>query len=127
MRDLLSEAPKCRECGIGNQYNSKSNDTHWFAYNTNKNKGERYSRVPRLSDTRYSAKGTKSRVPRLSDTRYSAKGTKGKLRYASRAILKCVTYPRSQYIPVGYVWGAAGSHPHYGQSPFAFIKAIQNF
>jgi len=111
MRDLLSEAPKCRECGIGNQYNSKSNDTHWFAYNTNKNKGERYSRVPRLSDTRY-----------------SAKGTKGKWRYASsKAILKCVTYPRSQYIPVGYVWGAAGSHPHYGQSPFAFIKAIQNF
>jgi len=22
---------------------------------------------------------------------------------------------------------AAGSHPHYGQSPFAFIKAVQNF
>jgi len=31
------------------------------------------SRVPRLSDTRYSA----IRVPRLSDTHYSAKGTKG--------------------------------------------------
>jgi len=39
-----------------------------------KNKGKRYSRVPRLSDTRY-----------------SAKGTKGKWRYASsKARLKCV-------------------------------------
>jgi len=37
-----------------------------------------------------------SRVPRLSDTRYSAKGTKGKWRYASsKARLKCATYPRS--------------------------------
>jgi len=36
---------------------------------------ERYSRVPRLSDTSYSAKGNKAR---LSDTRYSAKETKGK-------------------------------------------------
>jgi len=40
-----------------------------------------------------------SQVPRLSDTRYSAKGTKGKWRYASsKARLKCATYPRSQYI-----------------------------
>jgi len=36
-----------------------------------------------------------SRVPRLSDTRYSAKGTKGKWRYASsKARLKCATYRR---------------------------------
>jgi len=38
----------------------------------------RHCRVPRLSDTRYSANGTEqeerySRVPRLSDTRYSRK------------------------------------------------------
>jgi len=38
-----------------------------------------------------------SRVPRLSDTRYSAIGTIGKWRYASsNARLKCSTYPRSQ-------------------------------
>jgi len=43
-----------------------------------KNKEERYSRVPRLSDTRYSAKETKR-----------------KLRYASsKARLKCATYRR---------------------------------
>jgi len=43
-----------------------------------KNKEERYSRVPRLSDTRY-----------------SAKGTKGKWRNASsKARLKCATYRR---------------------------------
>jgi len=43
-----------------------------------KNKEERYSRVPRLSDTRY-----------------SAKGTKGKWRYASsKARLKYATYRR---------------------------------
>jgi len=36
-----------------------------------------------------------SRVSRLSDTRYSAKGTKGKWRYASsKARLKCATYRR---------------------------------
>jgi len=36
-----------------------------------------------------------SRVPRLSDTRYSAKGTKGKWRYdSSKARLKCATYRR---------------------------------
>jgi len=36
-----------------------------------------------------------SRVPRLSDTCYSAKGTKGKWRYASRkAKLNCATYRR---------------------------------
>jgi len=36
-----------------------------------------------------------SRVPRLSDTRYSAKGTKGKRRYASsKARLKCASYRR---------------------------------
>jgi len=35
-----------------------------------------------------------SRVPRLSDTRYSAYGTKGKWRYASsKARLKRATYP----------------------------------
>jgi len=46
------------------------------------NKGERYSQVPRLSDTRY-----------------SAKETKGKWRYASsKARLKYATYPRSQYM-----------------------------
>jgi len=40
-----------------------------------------------------------SRVPRLSYTRYSAKGTKGKWRYASiKARLKCANYPRSQYM-----------------------------
>jgi len=39
------------------------------------------------------------RVSRLSDTRYSVKGTKGKWRYASsKARLKCATYPRSQYM-----------------------------
>jgi len=44
-----------------------------------------------------------SRVPRLSDTRYSAYGTKGKWRYASsEARLKCATYPWSQY-NYGYV------------------------
>jgi len=47
-----------------------------------KNKGERYGRVPRLSDSRY-----------------SAKGTKGKWRYVnSKARMKCATYPRSQYM-----------------------------
>jgi len=36
-----------------------------------------------------------TRVPRLSDTRYSAKGTKGKWRYASsKASSKCATYRR---------------------------------
>jgi len=40
-----------------------------------------------------------SRVPRLSDTRYSAKRTQGKWRYASsKARLKCATYPWSQYM-----------------------------
>jgi len=40
-----------------------------------------------------------SRVHRLSDTRYSAKGTKGKWRYASsKARLKCATYARSHYM-----------------------------
>jgi len=35
-----------------------------------------------------------SRLPRLSDTRYSAIGTKGKWRYASsKARLKFATYP----------------------------------
>jgi len=39
---------------------------------------------------------------RPSDTRYLAKGTKGKWRYASsKARLKCVTYPRSQYMVSG--------------------------
>jgi len=53
---------------------------------TQKNKGERYSRVPRLSDARY-----------------SAKGTEGKWRYASsKARLKCATYTRSQYM---VMWG----------------------
>jgi len=43
-----------------------------------KNKEERYSRLPRLSDTRY-----------------SAKGTKGKWRYtSSKARLKCPIYRR---------------------------------
>jgi len=37
-----------------------------------------------------------SRVPRLSDTRYSAKGTKGKWRYASSKAR--LIYPRSQYM-----------------------------
>jgi len=46
-------------------------------FESNKNKEERYSRVPQLSDTRY-----------------SAKGTKGKWRHASsKARLKCATYP----------------------------------
>jgi len=46
--------------------------------NSRKNKQERYSRVPRLSDTRY-----------------SANDTKGKWRYASsKARLKCATYQR---------------------------------
>jgi len=53
---------------------------------------ERYSRVLGLSDTRYSAKGTKDiQIPVTqlkgpkgnSDTRYSANGTKGKWRHAS--------------------------------------------
>jgi len=44
----------------------------------NSNKEERYSQIPRLSDTRY-----------------SAKGTEGKWRYASsKARLKCATYRR---------------------------------
>jgi len=41
------------------------------------------------------------RVPRLSDTRYSAKGTKGKWRYASsKARLKCATYRRQTDLSV---------------------------
>jgi len=44
----------------------------------NKNKDERYSRVPRLSDTRYSAKETKEKWRYLS----------------SKARLKCATYRR---------------------------------
>jgi len=40
-----------------------------------------------------------SRVPRLSDTRFSAKRTKRKWRYtSSKARLKCATYPWSQYM-----------------------------
>jgi len=43
--------------------------------------------------------GRYSRETRLSDTRYSAKGTKGKWRFASsKARLKCATCPRSQYM-----------------------------
>jgi len=50
----------------------------WIETKTKKNKVERYSRVPRLSDTRY-----------------SANGTKGKWRYASsKARLKCAPYRR---------------------------------
>jgi len=48
----------------------------FFRFFSKQNKEERYSRVPRLSDTRY-----------------SAKGTKGKWRYASsKARLKYATY-----------------------------------
>jgi len=40
-----------------------------------------------------------SPVPWLSDTRYSANGSKGKWRYASsKARFKCATYPWSQYV-----------------------------
>jgi len=53
-----------------------------FTNNTILNNGERYSRVHRLLDTRY-----------------SVKGTIGTWRYASsKARLKCATYPRSQYM-----------------------------
>jgi len=38
------------------------------------------------------------RVPRLSDTRYSAKGTKGWRYASSKAKLESATYPRSQYM-----------------------------
>jgi len=42
-----------------------------------------------------------SRVPRLSDTRYSPNGTKAKWRYASRkARLKCATYRRQTDLSV---------------------------
>jgi len=42
-----------------------------------------------------------SRVPRLSDTRYSANGTKGKWRYARcKARLKCATYRGSTDLSV---------------------------
>jgi len=37
MRDLLPEVPKSREWGIVNLDNSRSNGTHWVAYNKNKN------------------------------------------------------------------------------------------
>jgi len=48
--------------------------------NINQNKKERYSRVPRLSDTPY-----------------SAIGTKGKWRYtSSKARLKCATYTQKK-------------------------------
>jgi len=50
-----------------------------------------------------------SRVPRLSDTRYSAKGIKGKWRYASnKARLKYATYRRQTDLSVMgvRVWGA---------------------
>jgi len=51
----------------------------------------------KLSQDRYKKNKEErySRVPRLLDTRYSAKGTKGKWRYASRKVrLKCATYRR---------------------------------
>jgi len=42
-----------------------------------------------------------SRIPLLSDTRYSANGTKGKWRYASsKARLKCATYRRKTDLSV---------------------------
>jgi len=56
------------------------------------NKRERFSRVPRLSDTRYSAKGTKGKwryasskaeVPKGNGDMQAEKPTKGKWRYAS--------------------------------------------
>jgi len=37
------------------------NKNTYSSYNHIKNKEKRYSRVPRLSDTRYSAKGTKGK------------------------------------------------------------------
>jgi len=59
----------------------KKEETAGAQRNKNKNKEERFSRVPRLLDICY-----------------SAKGTKGKWRYASsKARLKCATYPRSQH------------------------------
>jgi len=77
---------------------------------TKKNKEERYSRVPRHSDTRYTAKGTKGKwrsgrtlQSSTSTIRYSysAKGTKGKWRYAIEIELR--------HLPVisinGYVGG----------------------
>jgi len=61
-----------------NLMNEKTNKCSTNIKNNNKNKEERYSRVPRLSDTRY-----------------SAIGIEGKWRYASsKARLKCATYRR---------------------------------
>jgi len=49
-----------------------------------------------------------SRVPRLSDIRYSEKGSKDKWRYASiKARLKFAIYPRSQYMVMGVRVGVA--------------------
>jgi len=52
-----------------------------------------------ISETTKNQEERYSRVPRLSDTRYSAYGSKGKWRYASsKARLKCATYPWYQYV-----------------------------
>jgi len=63
--------------------------------NTNKIRSY-WNNVKTISTIRFKNKEERySRVPRLSDSRYSAKGTKGKWRYASsKARLKCATYRR---------------------------------
>jgi len=74
-----------------------SDESSISSYSTSNgyNKGERYSQVPGLSDTRY-----------------LAKGNKGKWRYASsKSTLKCTTYPRSQYM----VMWAVDRFKHYGR------------
>jgi len=64
---------------------------------TKTRKEELKNNVPKVGDVTNHLQNKEerySRVPRLSDTRYSANGTKGKWRYASsKARLKCATYP----------------------------------
>jgi len=56
---------------------------------------------PSLGGYMFNKEERYSRVPRLSDTRYSAKGSKRKWRFASsKAILKCATYRRQTYFSV---------------------------
>jgi len=56
----------------------------------------KYPQTLRSYDRKTNKKERYIREPRLSDTRYLAKGTKEKWRYASsKARLKCATYPRS--------------------------------
>jgi len=64
---------------------------------TKTRKEELKNNVPKVGDVTNHLQNKEerySRVPRLSDTRYSANGTKGKWRYgSSKARFKCATYP----------------------------------